>query len=224
MESSEKKSRSGWFIRIWVSVIASVVVALVLAALVLIQGSVSGIEFSPTHLEQRSFHFYEIPVIEQQITPIRREKVTNNCLQFLRTGGYFKRPSKSTPRWDLVSLSRGLSGTTYADAELLLTPLSSQQEDASYWNTWTKKNPSKARYLWPIIQKLAINELYLFIPPILEIAQTGDPDEEFEDAILVQLESEYLRLIDSFERQNKPEVVEEIKNRASLLFPSIDFQ
>ena len=223
MESSEKRSRSGWFIRIWVSVIASFIVALVLAALILIQGRVSGIEFSPTHLEQRSFHFFEIPVIEQQITPIRRKKVTNECLRFLRTGGFVKRAPTSVPRWDLVSITRGLSGTTHADAELLLSSLSTEREDVAYWKTWTEKNPTKAKHLWPIVQKLALNRLYLFIPPILEIAQNSDSEEGFQNGILVQIKLDYQRLADSFDRQNKPDVAEEIKNKASQLFPSIEW-
>ncbi len=201
MKSVPKKPRSSLFIRLWVSVITSFLVAGVLGILILLQGRVSGVEFSPTHFQQRTFEFYEIPIIEQQITPIRRKTVNNPALNFIRTNGYITTSPGLPNRWDLVSLTRGLTGTTEADAELRFTPLVREKDDAVYWVTGSKQNPAAAGYLWPIIQKLALRELYLFIPPLLEKANQIGNSSDFQSDLEMQLISDYLLLYGNFKIQ-----------------------
>ncbi|MEM9587669.1 MAG: hypothetical protein AAGA03_10340, partial [Planctomycetota bacterium] len=51
--------------------IAGLVCSLAMAMVVLFPGHVSGIEFAPSHFEARRFQFYELPLLQLQITPIR---------------------------------------------------------------------------------------------------------------------------------------------------------
>ena len=223
MKSVPKKPRSSLFIRLWVSVITSFLVAGVLGILILLQGRVSGVEFSPTHFQQRTFEFYEIPIIEQQITPIRRKTVNNPALNFIRTNGYITTSPGLPNRWDLVSLTRGLTGTTEADAELLFKPLVLEKDDAVYWETWSKQNPAAAGFLWPIIQKLALRELYLFIPPLLEKANQIGNSSDFQSDLEMQLISDYLRLAGNVKIQGKNEIAEEMLKEAGQDFPELSW-
>ena len=96
MEPRDTTSKSNRIVRIWVSVITSVIVSLILAGIILIQGRVSGIEFSPHTFQERSFSFYEIPLLEQQITPIRRKTLSNSTLLYLRINGFVTTSSNPT--------------------------------------------------------------------------------------------------------------------------------
>ena len=60
----------------WVTVVASLIMVAVLFLLIRLQGHVRGVEFAPTHFQQREFSFFEIPLIHVQITPIRRSATT----------------------------------------------------------------------------------------------------------------------------------------------------
>lgn len=185
------------------------------------QGNVSGIEFSPTHFQQRTFQFYEIPLIEQQITPIRRKTVNHSTLNLLRTGGFITPKPNPPTRWDLVSLTRGLTGITPNDAELLVTPLIEDKNGNNYWKDWVKAHPQQARFLWPIIQKLAVRDLYLFVPPLLEVAQRHSKANNFQDRIHLQLRSDYLRLRANLQAQDKHSMAKNMIEEAKTDFPDI---
>ncbi len=221
MEPRATTSKSNRIVRIWVSVITSVIVSLILAGIILIQGRVSGIEFSPHTFQERSFSFYEIPLLERQITPIRRKTLSNSTLLYLRINGFVTTSSNPTSQWDLVSLTRGFIGDSLSDAELLLSPLSLRVDDVSYWETWSEEQPEKARFFWPIAQKLAIRELYLFLPPLFEVAQKDLSQNEFQSAIKKQIREDYLRLSDNMTGQNQPEMAQKILEAAKLDFPEI---
>jgi hypothetical protein len=216
MESSAKKNRSNRFIRISVSLVSMVLVALILGLIILVQGRVSGVEFSPTNFQRRNFHFFEIPVLEQQITPITRTNVSHPTLSFLRNRGFVTVFTKLPPRWDLVSLSRGLSGSSDADAELLMTPL-----ETEYWKSWSEQNLAEAKILWPITQKLALRELYLLVPPLLEIAQSETNTLDFEDQILAQLRSDVVQLTEDLRAENNMSLADQIFRDAKSDFPSV---
>lgn len=221
VESNVKKPRSSLFIKVWVSLVCSVVVAAVLAVIILVQGRVSGVEFSPTHFQQRTFQFYEIPVIEQQITPITRTTVNRPTLKLLRNGGFVQIAANRTQKWDLVSISRGLSSTIPADAELLAMPLREDVNSNNYWEQWIKKNPNNAKFLWGTIQKLAIRGLYLFVPPLLEIAQRDSGASDFRDKIYTQLQIDYERLTKTLRGQNKTSIADKITEEAKMDFPKM---
>lgn len=159
-----------------VTVICSVMTILLVGGVILIQGSVSGTEFAPSHFQTRTFSFHEIPFLHLQITPVKRKIVANPAARQVRTAGYITTPRGTPPNtWHLVSISRGPS-TTPALASLLTDALElgvGQQ----FWQSWTTKHPKSAAVLWPRVQQLAQRELYVLIPELLQLARTQTADD-----------------------------------------------
>jgi hypothetical protein len=192
-KSSAKRNRS---IRVWVSVSAAIIICVVLGLLIRTQGFVRGSEFAPTHFVQRSFSFYEIPFFHWQITPIRRSDDTPPAATYVKTAHLKKLPLAKASVWHLVSLSRGISGTTTADANLLVAQLKFSEKSDPYWVDWSKQNPKQAAILWPIIQRLAERELYVFIPMVFATADSQDRSPaELQKILDEQLAQEYVSLI-----------------------------
>lgn len=161
-----------------------------------IAGGVNGMEITPTTLTARSFHYYQIPLIGLQITPLRK----SNPAQLSATSAAISTSlSGSSPvnipsadRWDLVWYRRGASGQQiFGDANILTTYL--QAYDASYnryWEKWTTDNPKLATILWPKIRDLAILNLYWGMPDLFSAAQTFDNPDDLKkeiDQILVNV-------------------------------------
>lgn len=155
-----------------------IVVALVLGGLLLFafvrsQGRVTGTEFAPTNFQTRSFRFYEVPVLQIQLTPIERTGMISPMTTFLRKKSYIPRPKAAPTQdgWHLVRITRGVSGTTPGDAQLLTEHLGMSGADDLKWKIWSENHPAKAKTLWPIVKKLAERELYILVPGLFQKAE-----------------------------------------------------
>lgn len=217
-KSSAKRNR---LIRTWVSVSAAIIICVVLGLLIWTQGFVSGSEFAPTHFVKRSFSFYEIPLIQWQITPIRRTDATPSAATYVKTKHLKRVPMGTATNWHLVSLSRGISGTTDADANLLLAQLEFQKETDPYWVEWSKKNPKHAAILWPIIQRLAKRELYIFIPMVFATADSGGRSPaELQTLIDDKLAKEYVSLIRDMREAGNVTVAADLLSESLADYPN----
>ena len=210
-------------IRIWVSVSAAIIICVVLGLVIRTQGFVSGSEFAPSHFVRRSFSFYEIPLVHWQITPIQRSDDTPPAATYVKTKILKKVPKGTASNWHLVSLSRGISGTTNADANFLLAQLEfgDQNNSGSYWIDWSKQNPKHAAVLWPIIQRLAKRELYIFIPMVFATADSGGKSPaELQKVIDEQLAEEYVSLVSDMREAGKMTVAATLLNEAVADYPN----
>jgi hypothetical protein len=206
-------------VRRWVTIVATVLLISVLTLLILIQGRVSGVEFAPTHFQQREFRFYEIPLIQLQITPIRRSANTPKTANYLRVNSLVNTQPGQPSNWHLVSLSRGLTGSTPADAQLLTSQLSVELGGDDYWRKWSSDHPQHAKVLWPIVQKLAIRELYLLLPPLFEIAQAPQSAAELQARLESRLQADYAALIDDLRDSDRDALASEILAEALQDYP-----
>ncbi len=212
-------------IRIWVSVSAAIIICVVLGLVIRTQGFVRGSEFAPSHFVRRSFSFYEIPLVRWQITPIRRTDDTPPAATFIKTKLLKKVPKGTASDWHLVSLSRGISGTTNADANFLLAQLKFGDQGNGnsdpYWVDWSKQNPKHAAILWPIVQRLAERELYIFIPMVFATAESGGKSPtELQKAIDDQLAKEYVYLIRDMREAGKLTIAATLLSEALADYPN----
>ena len=187
------------------------------------QGFVRGSEFAPSHFVRRSFSFYEIPLVHWQITPIRRSDDTPPAVTYVKTKILKKVPKGTATNWHLVSLSRGILGTTNADANFLLAQLEFSDQDSSdpYWIDWSKQNPKHAAVLWPIIQRLAERELYVFVPMVFATADSGGKSPaELQKAIDEQLAAEYVSLVSDMREAGKMTVAAALLSEAVADYPN----
>lgn len=205
-------------LRIGVITLASLALLVVILIIVGVQGAVNGTEFSPTHFQARSFSFYEIPGLQLQITPIRRKVVLIDMARFLRTKGWVTAPPGAAKTWHLMGLKRGLA-TSEGDASLLTSAFKLTTRGSSYWKEWSKKNTASAQWLWPRVQTLAERELYVFIPPLLELAQRTPKPAELSvqgDALILQ---QYLDLIRDTREAKQDDLAEAFLLEAEQDFP-----
>jgi len=184
------------------------------------QGHVVGQEFSPTHFRQRHFDFYEIPLLHWQITPIRRRTTTPETARFVRQRAFVRTAPGTPTTWHLVSISRGVTGSTPGDAELLTTQLGMIAEGGQpYWKRWSQDHPGRAKVLWPVIQRLAIRELYVLMPPLLELAQFDRTPAELAATVDASLRREYGELVRDMQAANRDALAQELLREALQDYP-----
>lgn len=185
------------------------------------QGSVSGIEFAPTHFQKRSFAFYEIPLVHWQITPIRRTTNTLTAATYLKQKSLISSSTKVPNKWDLVELSRGLTGSSPGDASLLVDQLELQSNGDNFWRSWSKKHPKRAKILWPVVQQLAVRELYVLLPPMMELATIAPDDVDLAEKIDLYLKNEFAGLIQDTIDAGRPQLAEELEVDFQTDFPHL---
>ncbi|MCP4888420.1 MAG: hypothetical protein P1U77_12350 [Rubripirellula sp.] len=212
-------TRKNRTVKRWFVGIAFLAVMVVIFFVIRAQGYVEGVEFSPTHFQQRQFSFYEIPLIHSQITPIRRTSATPRTATYVRQSGLIPTAFGPPTDWHLVSISWGLSASKPADAQLLVDQLELSTGSSDYWRDWSKDHPQHAKVFWPVIQKLAIRELYVLMPPLFEIAQNDQSAADFDAAINEQLQRDYFQLIQDMREAKKPDLARELLVEALGDFP-----
>ena len=207
-------------LRRWIIILGGALTTLLLLVVIRLQGRVSGREFSPTHFQIRQFSFYEIPLLHIQITPIKRTGVTPAAANFIRRTSLIPNPPKGPPQtWHLVTISRGISGTTPADAKLLCDQLSLQANGGDYWQTWSQAHKQRAKVLWPIVQRLAERELYILVPGLLELAMVDQPATQFSQQADQWLRNEYAHLIQDMRDAERTTLANELLDEALQDFP-----
>jgi hypothetical protein len=192
---------------------------LLLFVIVRLQGHVSGQEFSPTHFRVRKFSFYEIPLLHLQITPIKRSDVTPRSATYLRQKTLIRAPKGIPTTWHLVSISRGLTGSTPADADLLVEQLTIGLDRGDFWRQWSIDHPQRANILWPLIQRLAERELYVLMPRLMEMSQTDQPAAQFSQQADQWLQQQYVSLVNDMRAAERDQLADQLLEEALSDFP-----
>ncbi|MCG8651941.1 MAG: hypothetical protein MI861_19025 [Pirellulales bacterium] len=217
--SAPTPGKRGSSLRRWVIGISVVLISLGLFLFIKVQGHVTGLEFSPTHFQLRKFSFYEIPLLRVQITPITRTGSTPSTALYVRQNSLIKPTAGPPDTWHLVSINRGLTGTTPADAKLLLDQLNIESAGSAYWRQWSIDQTQHAQVLWPVIQKLAERELYIVMPKLFELAQLEQTPEQLAIQIDDFLRQEYSRLIEDMRAAKRPELANQLLEEALQDYP-----
>ncbi len=198
-------------------------VAGMIGLLIWLFGGVSGTEFSPTHFQVRRFTVQEIPWLKMQISPIRRTSSQLSAAQYLGAQKLIQQPQGQPNQWHLVELSRGGMQPSPADAKLLIDQLEliavPNQGNNAYWHDWSIKDPAKAQVLWPIVQKLAIRELYILLPKIFAHALAAKDDAALHQWIDDYLRTSYGELVTEMRNTGRAEMADELLSEAILDFP-----
>ena len=198
-------------------------VAGMIGLLIWLFGGVSGTEFSPTHFQVRRFTVQEIPWLKMQISPIRRTSSQLSAAQYLVAQKLIQQPQGPPNQWHLVELLRGGMQQSPADAKLLIDQLElitvPNQGNNAYWHDWSMNEPAKAQVLWPVIQKLAIRELYILLPKIFAHALAAKDDSALRLWIDDYLRTSYGELVTEMRNTDRAELADELLSEAILDFP-----
>ena len=156
-----------------------------LALTILILGRCSGEEFSSRDFSRRTFFYYRIPIIKIQVTPIFRSAKSSLLVKHLRSQGLI---AKGNQNWELASLQTGVGHPYEAEEIILCRYLDQRNDDFDLrWLAWSQKHTKLARAFWPVVLRVANEDLYLLLPDLFQIARfASDP---------VQLDSDLRSLI-----------------------------
>lgn len=218
--------------RPWLLLTSGTLMLLVLLGIVFFFGRVQGREFAPSHFEIRRFSFTEIPLLQLQITPIRRVKETSGLQTYLATSSLVRSPTGQPARWHLIELRRLSGSSGPADAKLLTDFLGADQagffaQGNPYWHRWSTENPGHAAILWPLVQKLAERELYVLVPHVFQIADAaatvpksnGQSPDAMEARLHQFLISSYAGLVNDMRAAGKADVAESLRQEALADYP-----
>jgi hypothetical protein len=153
----------------------------VLAFITLQFGAVHGVEFNPYTFARRSYSFYEIPLIRLQVRGIRREDVSSITEDFLSQQKYVAATQGAPDVWHVVLATRGTRKPRIGDADILVRYLDSQDhEDYHLWVKWSEQHPELAKIFWPVVGRLAQEEMYVFVPDLFDLARSAADPTPFQ--------------------------------------------
>lgn len=206
--------------KFWLSFFTMTVLSIIVALVIWVGGRVEGREFTPTHFTQRSFSFWEVPLLGLQVTPIKRSPVPMRTINLLRSKPYFPTPKSAPTVFHPVEISRGLSGQPQpGDAKILVDYLTLDDDGTSVWEQWTRDHPQAAAVFWPVIHKLAQRELYLLMPDLFAIAERTTDANALSSQIDTQLRSEYLALAQDLAAAEQNAMAVEVLEEAVADYP-----
>jgi hypothetical protein len=160
--------------KILLGVLLALVAMCLISVPMLRYGSVSGEEFSPGRFQRRSYHYWEIPLVHIQITPLQKQDETNDLENYLVQQKLILPANESRPRWDGVRLRRADFEASPGDALILCRYLDQQDADGGLiWLNWSKQEPELAKVFWPVVADLARSKLYILAPEFFHMAQTA---------------------------------------------------
>lgn len=171
--TSAKKSTA---MRVVMTVLSVLGVAVVGLVSVYIFGSVYGTEICPETLERRYFYYREIPLVHWQVQSTWHLDQTGALEKHLSSSNLLK-PAPTKKTWHIVSIGRGLSGLRHDDPEILVRYLDARDANQEIaWLKWTEKEPKLASDVWQGVCDLAVAGEYTTIPDLLELAHSAtDP-------------------------------------------------
>lgn len=161
-------------------VLGCVIGLLILCFFVWASAKVEGDEFSPSHFQTRRFELRA--VFNLQLQKIVHTDKTDSTSQYLIAQKLINVPSGKPKRWDLVNIS---SSSNTADTDILISHLASNR-----WETWSKNHPKAAPVLWSFVQRMAIDDLYLLLPRVFEIAEAETNPVRLQSALDLYLTGE----------------------------------
>lgn len=140
--------------------------------LVLSFGRVAGVEFSPATFSTRSYSFFQIPLVQWQISPATRDDLSGDLKRYLKANSYLR--TLPTQRWDVITVSQA-GRESEGDAIILHRYLSAKDSDGErIWLEWTREHRAFAGSFWVAVQHAADLRAYELIPDLFRFASTQD--------------------------------------------------
>ncbi len=137
---------------------------------------IHGEEFCPQLFQKREFTYWRIPgtkvrVSQTTLTP-GISPSSKDILQHL--------PASSQTDWHLSSAHQGLYSKEFGPKILIDFLQCNNADGVNHWDAWSFRNPTKAKILWPIVQQVALKEMYFCIPDLLGNSDATSDLNEFD--------------------------------------------
>ena len=184
-------------------------------------GLIAGEEFSPQTFQLRTFHYYEIPLLRLQVSPVYHNPMRDKLTQYLLSQKYVEAQKGSEVQWDLVEARRtNLARIGGGDAEFLFAYLRLRDANGELrWLTWSKEHPESARVLWPAVAEIARARLYFLVPDLIELALGQEDPDQLQIEIDRRLAIRYQELAQVRQRLGRHQEAISLLDRAIALEP-----
>jgi tetratricopeptide (TPR) repeat protein len=210
------RQRHKWPTRFIVLGLGLLLMLAVLAYVTVILGYVQGEEIASETFRRRTFEYYQLPLVEIQVSGITRTDSTGLLENYLIDEKLISVATASpttdeSTRWDLISADR--FGTVYSrgEAEILCHYLDAVDADEqNLWVEWSKEHPKLAKVIWPAIVSVAQQELYIFVPELLELAGNATDPDELKAQLTDLLSRQYLRVATTQQKLARHELAVEL--------------
>ena len=225
-------------VRITVTGLALLLFLAVNAYVTFLLGHVRGEEVAPATFQRREFAYFQVPLIEWQITGITHTDSTGDLEDYLIkekliTVAIPKTPPDETLRWDLVRAHLNGVLTSRGEAEILCNYLDSEDADGNnLWVEWSKANPELAKVIWPEVLSVSQRELYIFVPDLLALAADASDPVDLKQKLDELLPQKYVQIattqqqlarhelaveLFSFALDREPQKIDALERRATSL-------
>lgn len=164
-------------IRFWLLAgLVFVLTASVLCLFLLGLGSMQGLEFSPDDFSSRSFSYTRLPWFEWVVSGLRYVDQSNSLQKSLVADGWITVKQAAPRTWHLVGDRFQDPVSPDYDAQYLVRYLAYQAE----WQDFNNRQAEKAKLFWPRVAQLARDEMYLYLPPIMQLGLEEPVDGSLE--------------------------------------------
>ena len=160
---------------------------------------IRGEEFCPQLFQKRSFHYWRLPGTKLRIGSTTLSPAVSPCnksiLQTLASSG--------VSEWHVSKVGYG-SVARDLSPQILIDYLDAKDANgAKVWDAWSFRNSQQAAVLWPIVQQVALQEMYHCVPDLL---RTSNSDLDFKTL------DKNLRMVCLQAAQSKLKALQEAKN------------
>ncbi len=146
-------------------------------------GAVHGTEFCPQTFERRSYSYYELPLVHIQMTGERHEDLTGDTEKHVTSSKYIT-PVAGKKDWHVLIGSHGTRHRRPGDAGILLQYLDAEDSSNVYrWVRWSEEHNNLAKVLWPAVQRVALHDMYIFIPELFDLAKSLDDSTKLQQEL-----------------------------------------
>ena len=150
-----------------IGVILVLLVALFAIPILISNTNISGEEFSPQLFQKREFAYRRFPGTKIRISKTKLSPAISPCSKSILT----HLSSGVQTDWHVSTVQLG-GNFQEQGPKILIDYLQSTNADGSnVWDAWSFQNPTLAAVLWPIVQEVALRELYFCIPDLLRNAE-----------------------------------------------------
>lgn len=138
--------------------------------------AIHGEEFCPQLFQKRDFSYSRIPGSNFRISSTTLSPAVSPCskavLQHL--------PTSSQTDWQVSTVQQGSFSKEFGP-KILIDQLQANNADGlNLWDAWSFRNPKHAALLWPLVQQVALKEMYFCIPDLLQNSNPTLDLETFE--------------------------------------------
>lgn len=195
--------KPSWTIRVLLGLIIVLIFGSFGFLVLLSMGFVQGEEFSPDDFSRRRFEYLRLPVLNWVLRNIEYRDLTTDFEKSLGPDGWITTTPATT--WHLYREFRDPESAD-CDARFLVGMLTIKSEGDEYehfWEEWNNQYPELAKPFWPLVARLARDEMYLAVPEFMQLAMDVEGEPAAPDAI-------------SFEKQLRKHLAEAYQKFADL--------